>query len=146
MSDAALQRIAALLAEQKFAVLCTSADGWPYAGLVAFAAEDDAKRIYFATPENTQKTANLRADGRVALLVDNRSNRAQDCQEAMAATILGQAELLSAQTPSEAKTLLVRKHPDLNPFFDTENTVIVCIHVQRCRLVDHFQTTTDIRF
>lgn len=146
MSREVVKDIAALLKAQKFAVLCTSTQGWPYAGLVAVAAEDDLKCIYFATPENTQKTANLRADGRVALLVDNRSNRPEDCQSGAAVTILGRAEIFPPETQPRAMSLFLNKHPNLKTFLDAADTVLVCVHVERCRLVENFQSTTDIEF
>jgi len=146
VSDAALERIRILLTEQRFAVLCTSTEGWPYAGLVAFAAENNLRCIYFATPENTQKTANLRADGRVALLVDDRSNRPEDCQTGAAVTLLGRAAVFSTTALPDAVSLLRNKHPQLNSFLDAADTVIVRVQVERCRLVEHFQTTTDIQF
>ena len=145
MTTAAMERIGVLLNEQRFAVLCTSTDGWPYAGLVAFAVEKELKRIYFATPENTQKTANLRADGRVALLVDNRTNRPEDCRHGMAVTILGHAEIFDPGSRPEAGGCLLTKHPDLAVFLDALDTVLVCIHVERYRLVEQFQHTIDVR-
>ena len=108
MSNAVMDRIGALLATQRFAALCTSVEGWPYASLVAVAADASLRCIYFATPENTQKTANLHADSRVALLVDDRSNRAEDCQGGMAVTILGRAEILSG--PAHAQSQIGRAH------------------------------------
>ena len=146
MNVEAAERVKTLLKGQKFAVLCTSSQGWPYAGLVAVAAEDDLKQIYFATPENTRKTANLRADDRVALLVDNRSNRPEDCQTGAAVTFLGRAEMLAPRTRPQAVSLFLDKHPNLKHFVDASDTVLVSVHVERCRLVENFQSTTDIEF
>ena len=144
MSDAADWRIRALLDEQRFAALCTSERGWPYVSLVAIAAEGSLRRLYFATPKNTQKTANLYADSRVALLVDDRSNRAEDCQIGTAVTILGKAEPLAGDTRTVAAAFFLQKHPHLTSFVESSDTVLVCVHVERCRLVEQFQKTTDI--
>jgi uncharacterized protein YhbP (UPF0306 family) len=146
MSNPALDRIGALLATQRFAALCTSEVGWPYASLVAVAADAPLRCIYFATPENTQKTANLNADSRVALLVDDRSNRAEDCQGAMAITILGRAEILSGNAQARCLPLYLGKHPNLKSFVEAADTVMVCVHVERYRLVEQFQKTTDVQF
>ena len=62
MTQAALEHIKTLLAAQRFAVLCTSSAGRPYASLVAIVADHHLHQIYFATPKNTQKSANLLAD------------------------------------------------------------------------------------
>ena len=144
MNEAALERVGALLEQQRFGVLCTQTEGWPYASLVALAASADLRHVVFATPENTQKTANLHADGRAALLVDNRSNRAEDCQAGMAVTILGRAELLSGDSKAQSRSLYLEKHPDLKAFADAADTVMVCVHVERYRLVERFQSITDI--
>lgn len=146
MSREALKRIETLLSTQRFAVLCTSTQGFPYASLVAVAAGADLRKIFFATPEKTQKTANLYADGRVALLVDDRSNRAEDCQGGTAVTILGRAEPLSGEAKREALLPYLQKHPNLKAFVETADTVLICVHVERYRLVEKFQTTTDVQF
>ncbi len=145
MDKTAFERIAALLEAQRFAVLCTSTDGWPYAGLVAFYAEPDLKTICFATPRNTRKTANLCADGRVALLVDDRSNSEQDCQQGMAVTVLGRAEILPDDRRQRYTPAYLEKHPNLKPFLESSETVMVRIAVQQYRLVEQFQSTTDLR-
>jgi nitroimidazol reductase NimA-like FMN-containing flavoprotein (pyridoxamine 5'-phosphate oxidase superfamily) len=146
MNRPALERIGKLLSTQRFAVLCTSTQGFPYASLVAVAEEADLRCLYFATPEKTQKTANLYADGRVALLVDDRSNRAEDCQGGIAVTILGRAELLLETAKDKVLPVYLQKHPNLKAFVEASDTVLVCVHVERYRLVEQFQTTTDIEF
>lgn len=144
MPKSAVDRIRTLLTTQRFAALCTSHEGWPYASLVAMAAEETLGRIYFATPQSSQKTANLYADSRVALLADDRSNRADDCLSGMAVTILGRAESLAGQARADAAALFLQKHPHLKAFVESPDTVMVCVHVERCRLVEQFQNTTDI--
>ncbi len=81
-----------LLRSQPLAVLATQNQGQPYASLVAFASSDDLKSLYFATTRSTRKYANLSGDSRVAMLVDNRSNKASDFRWAMAATATGTAK------------------------------------------------------
>ena len=145
MDPAALTRIGKLLDAQRFAVLCTSTQGWPYAGLVAFYAHPDRHHIYFATPRNTQKTANLLSDNRVALLVDNRSNSADDCDQAIAVTILGRAEILPDSSRAQAVSDYLKEHPNLTDFVESPQTAMVCVHVEHYRLVEQFQATTDIK-
>ena len=43
MSEAALGRVSVLVDAQRFGVLCTSTQGFPYASLVAIAAESDMR-------------------------------------------------------------------------------------------------------
>lgn len=146
MDFQALERVGSLLTTQRFGVLCTNAQGWPYSSLVAIAADAGMRLLYFATPQNTQKTANLHADSRVALLVDDRSNRAEDCQGGTALTILGRAEILSGDAKARSLPVYLTKHPNLKSFVESADTVMVCVHVERYRLVEQFQKTTDVQF
>src|SRR5512136_3185486 len=92
-----------LLQSQPLAVLATQNQGQPYASLIAFASSDDLKSLYFATTRSTRKYANLSSDSRVAVLVDNRSNKASDFRWAMAATATGQAREVG---PAERESAL----------------------------------------
>ena len=67
-----------LLESQRLAVLSTQNHGQPYCNLIAIAAADDLKYLLFATTRATRKYANLMADSRVAVLVDNRRNDPAD--------------------------------------------------------------------
>ena len=80
-----------LFASQKLAILGTHQGGQPYGSLVAFAVSPDLKNLFFATTRATRKFANLQADSRVSMVLDNRSNRVIDFRKAVAATALGRA-------------------------------------------------------
>jgi nitroimidazol reductase NimA-like FMN-containing flavoprotein (pyridoxamine 5'-phosphate oxidase superfamily) len=80
-----------LLDSQLLAVLSTIASGRPYSNLIAFAAAQHMREIIFATSRATRKFANLTAEPRVSLLIDDRSNRETDFGEAAAVTVLGAA-------------------------------------------------------
>ena len=86
-----VDNIRELLASQRLAVLSTQNQGQPYSNLVAFAVTPDLKYLLFATTRATRKFANLLADSRVSLLMDNRTNEEADFAEAAALTVLGQA-------------------------------------------------------
>jgi nitroimidazol reductase NimA-like FMN-containing flavoprotein (pyridoxamine 5'-phosphate oxidase superfamily) len=57
---------------QPLAVLATHNKGQPYGSLVAFAATHDLDYLIFSTTRSTRKFANLSADPRVAMVIDNR--------------------------------------------------------------------------
>ena len=80
-----------LFESQKLAVLGTQNEGQPYANLVAFAPSDDLKSLYFVTARATRKYANIEADARVTVLIDNRSNEDADFSQAAAVTATGTA-------------------------------------------------------
>jgi general stress protein 26 len=75
-----------LFESQKLAVLGTQNEGQPYANLVAFAPSHDLKCLYFVTARATRKYANIEADARVTVLIDNRSNQDSDFSQAAAVT------------------------------------------------------------
>ncbi|RPJ76686.1 MAG: pyridoxamine 5'-phosphate oxidase family protein [Desulfobacteraceae bacterium] len=134
-----------LLSTQRLAVVSThSAAGHPYANLVAFAASDDLKHIFFATPRSTRKFENLEADCRVALLVDSRSNREEDFHEAVAVTVMGRAGELYGAERDDAIRLYLAKHPYLEDFVRAPTCALFKIHVQRYVLVRHFQNVMEV--
>ena len=76
--DPLREKLRKLFSVVQLAVLATEHDGSPYASLVAFAASDDLREIYFATDRETRKYSYLQENKQVALLVDNRSNGVED--------------------------------------------------------------------
>ena len=85
-----------LLETQLLAVLGTHHEGEPYTSLVGFAASPDLKLLYFATGRATRKRANLAADARASMLIDNRRNHPADFSDAAAATAVGTVEEVEA--------------------------------------------------
>ncbi len=81
-----------LLETQLLGVLGTHRAGAPYTSLVGFAATPDLRHLLFATGRATRKHANLVADARASMLIDNRSNRVADFTAAAAATANGVVE------------------------------------------------------
>ena len=132
-----------LLQSQPLAVLATQSRGQPYASLIAFASSDDLKSLYFATTRATRKYANLSGDSRVALLVDNRSNKASDFRWAIAATATGRATEVG---PGERESLLdlyLAKHPHLREFVHSPTCAFCEIKVQTFFVVTRFQSVVE---
>jgi nitroimidazol reductase NimA-like FMN-containing flavoprotein (pyridoxamine 5'-phosphate oxidase superfamily) len=136
--------VGALLNGQRLAVVATHAGGQPYANLVAFAASDDLRHIYFATPRSTRKFENLAADCRVALLVDSRGNREEDFHEAAAVTVVGSAGELSGADKEQALERYLARHPYLEEFVRSPTCVLFKIHVKRYVLVRNFQNVMEL--
>ena len=129
---------------QKLAVLATHQTGQPYASLVAFAASQDLKYLFFATPRTTRKFANLTADARVAMLIDSRSNREADFHQAMAATATGKVrELTAAERKSHTAPYLGR-HPHLEEFVASPTCAFMQISVNCYYLVRKFQNVVEL--
>lgn len=133
-----------LLQTQPLAVLATQDLGQPYASLVAFVSSDDLKSLYFATTRSTRKYANMSGDSRVALLVDNRSNKASDFRWAMAATATGKAKEVTSRRRKSALDLYLAKHPHLREFVHSPTCALCEIKVQTFFLVTRFQNVVEV--
>jgi nitroimidazol reductase NimA-like FMN-containing flavoprotein (pyridoxamine 5'-phosphate oxidase superfamily) len=133
-----------LLQSQPLAVLATQNRGQPYASLIAFTSSDDLKSLYFATTRSTRKYANLSSDSRVAVLVDNRSNKASDFRWAMAATATGKAKEVNARKRKKALELYLDKHPHLREFVHSPTCALCEIRVQTFFVVNRFQHVVEV--
>jgi len=132
-----------LFASQGLAVLATQGGGQPHTSLVAFAATDDLRHLIFATERDTRKFANLAADPRVALLVDDRSHRAADLVEATAVTATGRARDAQGKDRERLAGLLLRKHPALKPFVAEPGCALVAVTVEAYQVVTRFQSVVE---
>jgi len=134
-----------LFSSQKLAVLGTHQSGQPYGSLVAFAATPDLKSIVFATTRATRKFANLRADSRVSMVLDNRSNRVVDFRKAVAATALGRAKEVRGKERGKLAKLYLAKHSHLKEFLSSPTCALVRIRVEVYYLVWRFQNVFEWR-
>ena len=140
-----LALIRELLESQRLAVLSTQDHGQPYCNIIAIAATDDLKNLLLATTRATRKYANLMADPRVAVLVDNRKNDPSDFAEAAAVTALGKAwELQGAERQRYLKVYLAR-HPYLEEFVAAPTCALLRIKVESYIAVSRFQDVREIR-
>jgi uncharacterized pyridoxamine 5'-phosphate oxidase family protein len=113
-----------LLKDQKFAVLSTYDSDQPYCNLVAFTDIKKGKSIIFVTDQNTRKYRNLKKNEKVSLLIDNRTNRNTDFDEAIAVTLMGRAKEVQGEDTLFYKESYLNKHPNLNDFFSKTGKVI----------------------
>jgi nitroimidazol reductase NimA-like FMN-containing flavoprotein (pyridoxamine 5'-phosphate oxidase superfamily) len=135
----------ALLDSQRFAVLATHSGGQPYVSLMAFAATSDLRELIFATERDTRKYANLRSDARAAVLVDSRSNRSSDIQDAVAVTVIGRAEEAQGDERDHLLRIYVAKHPNLERFATSPSCALVRVKVASYRIVSRFQEVQEVR-
>ena len=132
-----------LFASQNLAVLATQNNEQPYASLVAFFATDDLRHIYFATPRTTRKFANLSADGRVAVLINNSTNQSADFHRAISVTAVGDAEEISGADRDQQLLLYLAKHPYLEEFAKSPTCALVRVAVRSYYLVRNFQKVME---
>ena len=133
-----------LFESQKLAVLGTQNQGQPYANLVAFAPSDDLKSLYFVTARATRKYANIEADARVTVLIDNRSNQDSDFSQAAAVTATGTAKEVVDSERDEVLTVYLAKHPMLKDFVQSPSCALLQIRVETYYLVRRFQNVMEL--
>lgn len=134
-----------LFSSQKLAVLGTHQAGQPYGSLVAFAGTRDFKNLIFATTRVTRKFANLKADSRVSMVLDNRSNRVADFRKAVAATALGQAKETKGKERKKFVKIYLAKHPHLREFVSSPTCALVRIRVEVYYVVWRFQNVFELK-
>lgn len=141
-----MDKIRGLLVSQRLGVLATNQGGQPYTSLVAFAFSDDLRRLFFATTRATRKFANLQAEPRVSLLIDNRSHRSEDFREAIAVTALGCAQEVSDSERQAVLGLYLDRHAGLREFVMAPTCALLQIEVTSYSLVSRFQNVVEILF
>jgi nitroimidazol reductase NimA-like FMN-containing flavoprotein (pyridoxamine 5'-phosphate oxidase superfamily) len=132
------ERVRVLLASQPLAVLATVMDGQPHCNLVAFAHTDDMRCVLFATARGTRKYESLVQHPVISMLVDSRTNRPSDFDQAEAVTIDGRARDLGAEKARFLDQYL-RKHGTLQDFASEPDTALICLQVTRFKYVTQFQ-------
>jgi nitroimidazol reductase NimA-like FMN-containing flavoprotein (pyridoxamine 5'-phosphate oxidase superfamily) len=133
-----------LFASQKLAVLATHSQEQPYASLVAFAAGDDLKYLYFVTPKTTRKFANLKVNPQVAVLINSSTNQAADFHRAISVTAVGDAGEISAADRKQILPVYLAKHPYLEDFANSPTSALVRVAVRSYYLVKNFQKVLEL--
>jgi nitroimidazol reductase NimA-like FMN-containing flavoprotein (pyridoxamine 5'-phosphate oxidase superfamily) len=137
-------RVRDLLRSQNLGVLSTDRGGHPYASLVGFVTDDDLRYIYFVTTRATRKYNALTSNPRVAMLIDNRSNRFRDFRNAMAVTAIGEAREVAKDESRDVVEAYVEKHPHLADFISSPTSALVSIEVRTYYVVTRFQQVTEL--
>jgi nitroimidazol reductase NimA-like FMN-containing flavoprotein (pyridoxamine 5'-phosphate oxidase superfamily) len=138
------KRLIELFGSQNLAALSTHNAGQPYASLVAFYAGSDIRHIYFATPKTTRKYANLSADNRVAVMINNSSNKASDFHQAISVTAIGKAQEISGEEKKLITQQYLAKHPHLDDFVGSPTCALIKVSVDSYYLVRNFQNVMEL--
>lgn len=143
-TDEFQKRLKGLLNSQSLGVVATHGEGHPYASLVAFVASDDLKRIYFVTPKATRKFGYLSRDDRVAILINNSTNQAEDFHRAISVTAVGSAAEITDAEREQALKPYLAKHPHLEDFTKSPSCAMVRITIGSYYMVRNFQNVTEL--
>jgi len=134
-----------LLAAQRYAVLATDHGGQPYTSLMAFAASQDLRDLTLVTERATQKYANLTANSRVAVFIDNRENVGADTHEAVAVTAIGAAQEVTGDDCTRLRAAYILRHPYLAEFASSPSCAIVRVSVKSYVVVRRFEEVLEWR-
>lgn len=135
-----LKKIKALVKSQAHLVLATGGEHGPHASLMAFAAAPDASEFWLATQADTRKYANLLADPRASLLLDDRGGDrgGREGPGAPGQALTVTAELADFATPEaehEARRALLARHPSMQEFMDLPGVVALRLVARRFQLL-----------
>jgi general stress protein 26 len=128
-----------LFTTQKLAVLATHTKEECYANLVAFASTGDLKSLLFATPRTTRKYTYLKAESRVAVLIDSRSHQDSDIHSAIAVTATGDAQEVGEGERDRLLKIYLDKHPHLEEFVTSPSCALIRVKVESYVAVSKFQ-------
>lgn len=134
-----------LFRSQRFAVMATNDADQPFTSLMAFAAAEDLRQIVVLTERATRKFANLKANSRVALLIDDRENKGSDTQDSVAVTAIGEAQEVDAEDGALLLDLYLARHPYLAEFAASPSCAIVRVKIDSYLLVSRFQKVLEWR-
>jgi nitroimidazol reductase NimA-like FMN-containing flavoprotein (pyridoxamine 5'-phosphate oxidase superfamily) len=135
----------ALFSAQPLAVLATQSDGQPYGNLVAFAATEDLRGLLFATARGTRKFSNIKADPRVAMVMDSRTNQRVDFQKAVAVTATGKVKELKGEEREDFLKVYLSKHSHLKRFVTSPKCALLRINVDSYYVVRRFQKVLTLQ-
>ena len=133
-----------MLDSQQLGVLATHGNDYPYTNIVGFVATDDLRHIVFATFRDTRKYENIQSDPRVSILMDNRSNSAEDFSNAQALTVLGTAAEAFEDEEHKLTSLYLQRYPDLKEFVSDPNCALMKVKVEKYILVSRFQEVMEL--
>ena len=135
-----------LFDSQSFAVLATQEQGQPYVSLMAFAATNDLRNLIFVTDRHTRKFANITANTRTAVMIDDRSNQSSDTEFATAVTAVGEAEEVAGVDHTRLLEIYLSKHPHLAEFAQSQSCALIRMWVGSYFVVSHFQEVRELHF
>ncbi len=134
------KRIAQLVRERPYGVLCTQSHSHPYGSSVALAATNDLTTFVFATPITTRKYRLLSECDHVALVIDSRSGAPGELMQVEAVTATGRAQVVAPGPDFEQwASLLIARHPHLAAFVRAESSALVRVDIVRYFHVCRFQ-------
>ena len=123
-----IQKVWALLEDQKLAVLCTQGEQGPYCSLMAYVTDHETASLFMVTEIQSVKYQNLRKRPEVSLLVDNRdSSHVRESPTITALTVQGVAQKMDQSADKEIRIRLGHRFPEIQPLLKKPQSVVIQI-------------------
>jgi len=126
-------------------VLATQTPDHPYQSRVAFAPTEDLRRLVFATTRSTRKYANLTADPRASMHINDAHHGPVDFLEAAAATAVGVAVEPEGDDIEQMRGVYLARNPRLDEFVRAEGSALLYLQVKAYYIVERFQNVCELR-
>ena len=137
--------LGALFRSERFAVLATDDGGQPFTSLMAFAATEDLEQLVILSERTGCKYANLVANRRVALLIDDRDNQGSDIRDSVAVTAIGEAQEAGREEGAALLQIFLARHPYLATLAASPTCAIVRVQIRTYLVVSRFQEVVEWR-
>jgi len=127
--------IRGVLERNRLAVLSTQLEGQPHASLMAFTPTGGIRFLAFATYRDTLKYESLLKDGRVAILIEDRSGDATHPDRSLVLTALGE---VGEMTEEERQALTLKhlaRHPGHSEFLGSPDCELVLVVIKAYQIV-----------
>ncbi|MBU1040122.1 MAG: pyridoxamine 5'-phosphate oxidase family protein [Proteobacteria bacterium] len=134
-----LKKIAELVQAQGHLVLatcsCAGREGYPHTSLMSYCPSPDGREFWLATLADTRKYANLQANPRASLLLDDRGGRACG-SPSLALTVAAECvPFASAADEAGARRALLARHPELGDFLAADGALVLRLRGLRYQLL-----------
>ncbi len=138
-----LAEIKATLESNRFAVLATESEGQPHTSLVGISAVDDLWTLAFATFRSTRKYLNLLVNGRVSLLIGDRSAVLPGRDHHFLLTAHGLASEAPTNERSRRAHEHTKHHPELIELLSSPDSALFLVAISAYQTVSGIE---DVRW
>ncbi len=139
-----LNRVLAVVANQRVGVLATTMDGKPYASLMAYDIKDDLSQIVLVTRRDTRKFREITSSPQVAFLWDTRSHTDTFFTATIVVTAEGIAVEAEASDYPALRTSFIKRQEQLTEFVNAADTVFLVITVTQYDVVTEFESVKTL--
>lgn len=120
-----------LLLSQRFAVLATEGEEYPYSGLVAYLYNTDEEKLYVPILKDNPIYHNIKNSPHVSLVIDNNKNSSVTVFDTQSMTLLGKAKEVYERKKGELINEFYGRYECLHELLNNDNCAIVEIHVHK---------------